>query len=86
MYKSDYFAIVSTTENAVEHIKIVDLNTINYNIYIEYYSDFAEDVRKTVACFGLYFTDDLATAQNGTLTLSDMYIGVLDDDGIGHGN
>lgn len=85
MYKYSYFAIVATTENAIEHIKVVDLNTTNYRVYIEYYEDFAEDVRKTVACFGLYFTDDLATAQNGTLTLSDMYIGLLDDDGIGHG-
>lgn len=86
MYKNQYFNMVALPEERKEHIKVDNLNSMNYRIYIEYYDGLIEDIKKTVACFGLYFTDDLATAQNGTLTAANMYIGLLDENGIGHGN
>lgn len=63
-------------------------NRIKYDnthreFYIEYYEGMVEDILKTVACFGLYFsttTDDL-----GNLTNQNTYIGLLDEDGVGRG-
>ena len=68
-------------ESAKNHIKY---DNTNREFYIEYYDDIVEDILKTVACFGLYFsttTDDL-----GNLTNQNTYIGLLDSDGIGHGD
>ena len=44
-----------------------------------------EDIIKSIACFGLYFTGTQTVAENGDLTNSDMYIGLLDADGVGRG-
>ena len=85
MYKYQYFNMVALPDGRKEHIKIDNLNSTNYRIYIEYYDELIEDIKKSIACFGLYFTDDLSTAQNGTLTAANMYIGLLDNNGIGHG-
>lgn len=80
--------IVAYTQNSKDHIKITQQGEYptGAKYYTEYYPEFEEDILKTVACFGLYFTTDAQTAINGALTASDMYIGILDSDGIGHGN
>lgn len=53
--------------------------------YTEYYAGFAEWVRRQIACFGLFFTDDKATAESGALDADTMYLGILDDNNIGQG-
>ena len=68
-----------------EHHKTEFANSRYIVSYIEYYDGFAAEVLKTVACFGLYFTDKNTVAQTGTFTDADMYIGLLDENGIGHG-
>lgn len=78
------FRIIYCTPTAKNHIVF---RTVNDNVYgyIEYYPEFDEDIIKSVACFGLYFTPNDNICQLGALTNSDMYIGILDSDGIGHG-
>lgn len=84
-----HVATVFVTENAESHMIYGVDTSVSYNIItyfrIEYYSDFLEDVLKTVSCFGLYFTGDSTTAVSGELTDTNMYIGLIDEDGIGHG-
>lgn len=54
--------------------------------YLEYYDDLVDWVREQIACFGLFFTLDKNTAQTGALNDPLMYLGVLDANGIGHGD
>ena len=82
---TNVFGMVLHTENSLQHIKIVPAtNDISY-VYTEYYPEFEQDIMKTVACFGLYFSPIVSTARTGSLTDNNMYIGILDSDGIGHG-
>lgn len=82
---TNVFGMILHTENSLPHIKIVPgTNDISY-VYTEYYPEFEQDIMKTVACFGLYFSPIVATARTGSLTDTDMYIGILDSDGVGHG-
>jgi len=62
--------------------------TSNLNIriyYITYYDGLKEWIRHQIACFGLFFTDDQATAENGALDSDNMLLGTLVD-GVGHGD
>ncbi len=71
-------------DNAAAHF-IHDLSDDYIRCYIEYYDGVIDDILKTVACFGLYFTDKTSVAETGIFTNPDMYIGLLDENGIGHG-
>ena len=58
--------------------------------YVEYYDNGENDnikewVRKQIACFGLFFTDDKATAESGEFNDPLMCLGILDDNNIGQG-
>ena len=67
-------------ESAKSRIKY---DNTHREFYIEYYDGIVEDILKTVACFGLYFsttTDDI-----GNLTNQNTYIGLIDEDGVGRG-
>lgn len=77
-------SMVYVPDNAAEHF-VHDLSDDYIRCYIEYYDGVIEDILKTVACFGLYFTDKTSVAETGTFTNPDMYIGLLDENGIGHG-
>lgn len=78
---SDIINIAYVPENAKPHLKI----SSNNEGYIEYYDGMFEDILKTIACFGLYFTGNATVAANGDLTNSKMYIGLIDEDGVGRG-
>lgn len=54
--------------------------------YLEYYNGFVDWVRQQIACFGLFFTEDEATVKRGALNDPLMMLGVLDSNGVGHGN
>ena len=82
---SDSYGIIAHTENSKPHFKISQSGNIT-RFAIEYYSEFESDILKTAACFGLYFTTVAEVARTGLLTNSDMYIGLLDENGIGHGD
>ena len=69
-----------TTEQGKPHIKLSGSYA-----RIEYYDDVIEDILKTVACFGLYFTIEEGAIPTMSLTDSRMYIGLIDEDGIGRG-
>lgn len=60
------------------------------NMYISYHvtdiNAFKEMALRAAAAFGIYFTPDTTTAQSGSLTDEKMYIGVLDDNGVAHGD
>ncbi|MBO5816280.1 MAG: hypothetical protein J6R30_09295 [Bacteroidales bacterium] len=76
-------------ENVGSHLKseYVMVGTNYYmRVYIEYYEGLIEEILKTVACFGLYFTGNQTTAERGLFTDNNMYIGLLDNNGIGHGD
>lgn len=78
---SNLINIAYVPENAKTHLKIGS----NNEGYIEYYDTMFEDIIKSIACFGLYFTGTQTVAENGDLTNTDMYIGLLDADGVGRG-
>lgn len=82
---TNVFGMILHTENSLPHIKIVPSSNDTTYIYTEYYPEFEQDIIKTVACFGLYFSPIVSIARSGSLTDNDMYIGILDSDGIGHG-
>ena len=52
--------------------------------YLEYYDGLVDWVMEQIACFGLFFTLDKATAARGALNDDLMFLGVLEN-GIGHG-
>lgn len=52
--------------------------------YLEYYDGLLEWVMEQMACFGLFFTLDKATAARGALNDPLMFLGLLEA-GIGHG-
>lgn len=86
--RSTATAIVYVPENVGEHFKYQRVNIYDYyyiRTYIEYYDGLFDEILKTVACFGLYFTEKTNVAQYGLFTNNDMYIGLLDENGIGHG-
>ena len=58
--------------------------------YVEYYDNGDDDnikewVRKQIACFGLFFTDDKTTAESGEFNDPLMCLGILDDNNVGQG-
>ena len=73
--------IAYVTEDDKPHLKIGS----NNEGYIEYYEGMFENILKTLACFGLYFTGNATVAANGDFTNENMYIGLLDADGVGRG-
>lgn len=90
-----YFPCSSYDENGL--IGIVYGNTADFettvqngNLYVYHHvteiSAFAEKARRAAAAFGCYFTGDEDTAEYGVLTDNKMYIGVLDDNLIAHGD
>lgn len=60
------------------------------NLYVYHHvtdiTVFAEKARRAAAAFGCYFTGEEQTAEYGSLTDTKMYIGVLDEDLIAHGD
>lgn len=73
-----------------QFVKVTNSNPNNYTqsgwYYLEYYDGLFEWVIQQIACFGLFFTFDKNTAQTGALNDPLMYLGVLDANGIGHGD
>ena len=71
-------------------VKVTSSNPSNYTqsgwYYLEYYDDLVDWIREQIACFGLFFTLDKNTAQTGALNDTLMYLGILDENGIGHGD
>lgn len=61
----------------------VKYDNTHREFYIEYYDGMVEDILKTVACFGLYFST--TTNDLGNLTNEYTYIGLIDADGVGRG-
>lgn len=58
--------------------------------YVEYYDNGDDDnikewVRKQISCFGLFFTDNKATAETGKFNDPLMCLGILDDNNVGQG-
>lgn len=76
--------MIYCTPTARDHIVFKNVNNLIYGL-IEYYPEFETDILKSVACFGLYFTPNDSICETGALTNNDMYIGILDADGVGHG-
>lgn len=64
--------------------KATDNNTRGF-CYLEYYDGLREWIRRQIACFGLFFTDDEQTAINGALNDENMFLGTLVN-GIGNGD
>lgn len=62
----------------------------NNNIILYYHvtdiNVFKEKALRAAAAFGCYFTGDQTTAETGALTSNKMYIGVLDDRCVAHGD
>lgn len=59
-------------------------------LYLKYYDNGPDDnlqewVRKQIACFGLFFTDDKSTAETGDFNGQFMCLGILDDNNVGQG-
>lgn len=59
-------------------------------LYLEYYDNGPDDnlqewVRKQIACFGLFFTDDKDTAETGEFNDPLMCLGILDENNVGQG-
>lgn len=84
---NNYINIAFLTPKAKDnlHITTEGQPAGNYLMYISRYDTLAEEILKSIACFGLYFTTKQSVAMNGSLTDPDMYIGILDEYGVGHG-
>ena len=83
----DKLYFIMATEATKEHIHTYLTGGDNdlFMAYVEYFEGVYDEIMKTVACFGLYFTDSVTTASTGKLTDANMCIGLLDENGIGHG-
>lgn len=83
----DKMLFVMATENCKSHVHtyLTGGDQDYINVYIEYFDGVEDEILKTVACFGLYFTPSANVATSGKLTNNDMYIGLLGEDGVGHG-
>lgn len=58
----------------------------SYRIYyLTWTPDLTEWIRRQIACFGLFFTDDEQTAESGELDDEKMFLGILKD-GVGNGD
>lgn len=68
----------STTEGTCNKILIADARN-----YTE--EEFREAVRHSLACFGMFFTDNETVAQQGKLDDPDMHLGTIVD-GVGYGD
>lgn len=58
---------------------------ISYHVTSQNVNKFKEMCLKACAQYGLYFTDDSNIADTGSFTDENMYIGVIDKNGITHG-
>jgi hypothetical protein len=58
---------------------------ISYHVTSQNVNEFKEMCLKACAQYGLYFTDNSNVANSGSFTDENMYIGVLDSEGITHG-
>ena len=58
---------------------------MSYHVTEQNVAEFKELCLRAAAQYGLYFTDNADTAFNGEFTGENMYIGVIDNDGITHG-
>lgn len=57
----------------------------SYHVTAQNKDDFKEMCLKACAQYGLYFTPDSNIAGTGSFTDEEMYIGIIDNDGITHG-
>lgn len=82
----EYGTAIIPHPNAVysEEISISSVQKAKW-YYLEYYEGLKEWVRRQIACFGLFFTDDKDTAETGEYDDDNMLLGVLVD-GVGHGD
>lgn len=76
-FTSDSNFEITQDNNSVWHM--------SYHVTSQNVSDFKEMCLKAAAQYGLYFTDNTNTAFNGEFTDENMYIGILDNDGVTHG-
>ena len=67
-------------------IQLHKVDAAKYIPYISYDESFKELALRATAAYGLYFTDRQSVAENGDYTDDNMYIGLIDDNGITHGN
>ena len=58
---------------------------MSYHVTEQNAAEFKELCLRAAAQYGLYFTDDYDIAHTGSFTDENMYIGVLDSEGITHG-
>ena len=77
-----WYKVLHTDNNYTQDHIVVWLDVKNDFESIE---AFREYCRKQAAYLGCFFTDDYRTATRGTLTQSDMHLGIIDDNGITHG-
>ena len=54
--------------------------------YREFDDSFYEEAMRQAACFGLLFTDRYSVAYEGELYDPNMFLGILDEDSVGHGD
>lgn len=71
------YTVVTTSGTMVRVYR--DVSNENINDVKEYYL-------RQAACLGLYFSPKHSVAINGALTDPDMYVGILDNNGVGHGD
>lgn len=80
--KFHFKPVATSSSNATQNHILVWLDVKNDFDSIE---AFREYCRKQAAYLGCFFTDDYRTAVRGTLTQSDMHLGIIDDNGVTHG-
>ena len=68
-----------------DNIELHQVNTREYIPYITYSELFKELCLQAAAYFGLFFTDREETALHGNYNDEHMYLGVIDEEGITHG-
>jgi len=74
-----------SNDNNFEITQDTNIWRVSYHVTSQNVNEFKEMCLKACAQYGLYFTDDINVANTGSFTDDNMYIGVLDSDGITHG-
>lgn len=67
-------------------IQLHKVDAAKYIPYIPYDESFKELALRATAAYGLYFTDRQSVAENGTYTDDNIYIGLIDSNGLTHGD
>lgn len=77
---------VAPTTSAYGHLITDNMTYEDGQVYLQYTSEFKDKLMKDIACFGMLFTTSSQKAITLPPNAQGMFMGVLDDNWVGHGD